>query len=256
MEEIDNVSFSVWVCRNASSNKNNQTERDSTPSHMPSLESSDLGRVEYDECLEEVSELADPNPSKKRKLRGAYTAYTPTDRAKIGKYAAENGNKNARVHFLKHFPNLNESTVRNFKKAYLERMKFQQKQLHPQPVTQISIQPRGRPPLMMELDSKLVKLLHAVRSRGGIINIHVVRASAKALIATNPQTHQQLSHFDMPRSWVSSIYRRMGLVRRMGTTSRPPVPQGLYDECKERYLNEIMNLVQKKQHSSSIDTEF
>ena len=133
---------------------------------MPSLESSGLGRVEYNECLDQVSEFADPNPNKKRKTRGTYTTYTPTDRAKIGKYATENGNKRAREHFLRSFPKLNESTVRNFKKAYLVKMEFQRKQLHPQPVTQIPIQPRGRPPLMLELDSKLIKLLHAVRNKG------------------------------------------------------------------------------------------
>lgn len=93
---------------------------------------------------------------------------------------------------------------------------------------------------MLELDSKLIKLLLGVRNRGGVINIHVVRASAKALIDTNPQVHQQLSRFDMPRSWVYSLYRRMGMTRRMGTTSRPPVPRGLYEECKEQYLRDIL----------------
>ena len=68
---------------------------------------------------------------KKRRLRGTYTSYTPVVWAKIGKWALENGNKSARNHFLKDFPNLNESTVRNFKKAYEERMKWQRKQLHP-----------------------------------------------------------------------------------------------------------------------------
>ena len=52
---------------------------------------------------------------------------------------------------------------------------------------------------MLELDSKLVKLLHAIRNRGGVVNIHVVRASAKALIDTNMQGCQQLSHFDIPQ---------------------------------------------------------
>ena len=42
--------------------------------------------------------------------------YSAEDRARIGKYALENGNETARVHFLKKFPNLRESTVRNFKK--------------------------------------------------------------------------------------------------------------------------------------------
>ena len=82
---------------------------------MPSHEDSGLGRTEYEECISQISELSDPHPSKKRKLRGTYAVYTAADRARIGKYAAENGNKNARLRFLKDFPNLNESTVRNFK---------------------------------------------------------------------------------------------------------------------------------------------
>ncbi len=58
---------------------------------MPVFESSGLGRIEYDECVARVSEIADPNPSKKRRLRRTYTSYTPADRARIGKYATENG---------------------------------------------------------------------------------------------------------------------------------------------------------------------
>ncbi len=213
-------------------------------SHMPYQEDSGLGRIEYNECISQVSELSDPRPSKKRRLRGAYTVYTPADRARIGKYAVENGNKNARLRFLKDFPSLNESTVRNFKKSYVEKMNQQRKQMNPQPVTEIQIQPRGRPPYMLELDNKLIKFLLAVRSRGGIINIHVVRASAKALIDTNPD-HQQLARFNMPRSWVYSLYRRMGLSRRMGTTSRPPVPRGLYEECKRQFLGDILEIKTK-----------
>ena len=43
----------------------------------------------------------------------------------------------------------------------------------------------------------------------------------------------------MPRTWVQSIYRRMGYTRRAATTSRPPVPQRLYDECCREFLNDI-----------------
>ena len=39
-------------------------------------------------------------------------------RAKIGKYVAENGNEKARKHFSKDFPNLKESTIKNFKKKF------------------------------------------------------------------------------------------------------------------------------------------
>ena len=200
------------------------------PDHMPAIEESGLGIVEYQSALSTVSDVADPTPTKKRRLLGTYIQYSPKDRAKIGQYALEHGNERARC------PHLKESTIRNFKKAYKERLDHERKKLHPKPVLEIQTQPRGRPPLLLELDGKLITFLKAVRIRGGVINIHVVRAAAKALIETNADVEHQLRKFDMPRS---SIYRRMGLTRRMGTTSRPPLPQGLYDECRWQFLQQI-----------------
>ena len=89
--------------------------------HLPNLEESGLGRVEYDNVTSTVSELADPSPvaKKARTTRRKYV-YTPEKRAEIGKYALENGNERARLRFLTEFPSLRESTVRNFKAAYKE----------------------------------------------------------------------------------------------------------------------------------------
>ena len=42
-------------------------------SHMPSHEDSGLGRVEYEECISQVSKLSNPQPSKKKRLQGTYT---------------------------------------------------------------------------------------------------------------------------------------------------------------------------------------
>ena len=39
----------------------------------------------------------------------------------------------------------------------------------------------------------------------------------------------------------------MGLTRRMGTTSQPPVPQGLYAECRRYFLREVDQ--KRKEHS-------
>ena len=39
-------------------------------------------------------------------------------KADIVKYAAENGNKRALKHFEKDFPELNESTIQNFRNKY------------------------------------------------------------------------------------------------------------------------------------------
>ena len=213
--------------------------------HLPSINESGLGMVEYREVTRAVSDLSDPSPAKKKNPRGSYTKYTPKQRADIGKYALENGNERARRHFSVRFPKLTESTVRNFKKSYKDELDKQRKQLIPQPVKEIVPKTRGRPPILLELDEKLRKVLKAIRMKGGVVNIHVVRATATALIKTNPSSSQHLRNFSMPRSWVQSLYRRMGLTKRAGTTSRPPVPQGLYDECRVEYLGDIDKKIKK-----------
>ena len=209
------------------------------PSHIPTAEESGLGRAEYESVMgSSLAELSDPSPpaKKQRKARGKYMTYTAKNQAKIGKYALEHGNEKARRCFLAQFPNLKESTVRNFKRTYKDQLNVQRKQLHPQPVTALPSKPRGQPPALLELDEKLIKFLRALRIKGGVINIHVVRATATALITSNPSTSLHLQNLSMPRSWVQSVYQRLGFTRRMGTTARPSVPKGLFDECRFSYL--------------------
>ena len=57
--------------------------------------------------------------------------------------------------------------------------------MNPQPVDSITSQPRGRPSILLELDIKLIQLPFAIRTKGGVVNIHVVHATAKALIESN-----------------------------------------------------------------------
>ena len=81
---------------------------------FPTLQESGLGIVEYDAVTQSLEgpPQEEPPPSKKRRgSSGNYSTYKATTRAKIGKYALENGNERARKHFLKEFPNLPESTV-------------------------------------------------------------------------------------------------------------------------------------------------
>ena len=85
--------------------------------------------------------------------------------------------------------------------------------------------------------------LRAIRARGGVVNSNVVHGTARALIDAGGARQQ--NSIELPRSWVQSIYRRMGLVRRMATTSRPPVPKGLYDECCLQFLRDIKGVMKK-----------
>ena len=229
--------FQFGIRRVSASNLESERADNCAAGHLPTSIESGLGDTEHSQVCEAVLDLADPSPAKKGRARGKYTHYSPAERAQIGRYALENGNERARKHFIAKFPNLKESTIRNFKLAYKERLKRQQQ------VVEIPHKPRGRPPILLELDVKLIRFLRAVRNRGGVVNIHVVRASAKALIDSNPLMASHLQNFNMPRSWVTSVYRRMGYTRRAGTTARPAVPQGLYDESRRDYLCDIQKKI-------------
>ena len=116
-------------------------------------------------------------------------------RAKIGKYAAENGKEKAREHFFKDFPDLKESTIKNFKKKYHVKLAETRKPGNTEVIC-IPSEVRGRPPILMELDNKLLTFLKGIRSRGGAINVHVVRGVTHAIITSNPaMTH--LNNFRM-----------------------------------------------------------
>uniref|UniRef100_A0A1X7SIB0 DUF4817 domain-containing protein n=1 Tax=Amphimedon queenslandica TaxID=400682 RepID=A0A1X7SIB0_AMPQE len=100
--------------------------------------------------------------AKKRRECGTYTAYRRKDSASIGKYALESGNEKARLHFLSTFPNLRESTIRNFTKAYESQLSVERKKVNPKPVTELTTKPKGRPPVPLDLDEKLTIFLRAI----------------------------------------------------------------------------------------------
>ena len=108
-------------------------------------------------------------------------------------------------------------------------------------VTSIPHDTRGRPPLLLDLDQKLMLLLKSIRNRGGVVNFNVVKASALALIKSN--TAKDFRGFEPTSTWVRSIYRRCNFFRRAGTTTRPPVPLGIYGECKLTFLTDINSCI-------------
>ncbi|CAH3182725.1 unnamed protein product, partial [Porites lobata] len=84
-------------------------------------------RNEYNQVAAAVVDLARPQPSQSRSKRSKYVQYSGEDRAKIAKYSCEHGNTKALQHFSKEYPNLKESTLRNFKKAYQDKLKVIQR---------------------------------------------------------------------------------------------------------------------------------
>ena len=91
-----------------------------SPAYLSSAFESGLGQQEYQTVISNVVDLANPSTvspatGRQRGKRQSYVHYSGEMIAKIGKYAAENGNEKARKHFSKDFPDLKEI---NFKKKY------------------------------------------------------------------------------------------------------------------------------------------
>ena len=84
-----------------------------------------------------------------RRKRKYTTIFTPEDRAKVGKYAAQNGVAKAQKNFRK--LNLSESTVRYFKKAYLAEVSKRAKTGDATKVTHLEVAKRGRKVALGEL---------------------------------------------------------------------------------------------------------
>ena len=134
--------------------------------------------------------------------------------------ALENGNIDTISHFKRELPALKESTVRNFKKAYK--------------VTRHILMFNAR-----KVDQCHLQKYHLCHVATHHYNSTVVRATALTILESESYHHLSIEVKDLKRLWVQSVYKRMGLVRRMATTSHPRVPKGVYNESRLKYLRDI-----------------
>ena len=119
---------------------------------MPSMEDTELGAVSYEAVVSAVRAVTLP-------ISTTYRKYSPRDRYIIGKYANETGSTAAGGKFRSKFPNLNGSTVREFRKKYLDQLKSASKNNRP-PQKGILPLPRGRPLLLgVKIDEGVRKFL-------------------------------------------------------------------------------------------------
>ena len=112
-----------------------------------------LAKKEANKAMQCVlDEQSSQQPSSKRRK---YTTFSDEQRAKVGKYAAENGNTAALRKFRSELPNLGESTVRFFKKCYLNEVQNSSGAA----VTNIPSRKRGRPLTLGEIDEEVQKFI-------------------------------------------------------------------------------------------------
>ena len=103
--------------------------------------------------------------------------------------------------------------------------------------------PRERPLLLGSLDQMVQRFLLTLRSRGVVVSRTIATDIARALIARN--TQYNLGHVKIDSSWAYSLFRRMGFKRRMRTTGKAEIPEGVRKEAELLYLHDIVSIVKK-----------
>ena len=144
--------------------------------------------------------------------------------------------------FRSKFPTLNESTVREFRKKYLDESKsasnnnrFPQKSILPLP--------RGRPLLLgVKIDEGVRKFVSALRYRGGRTTFSVAVAVAKALVQKSDDDGLKFLQFG--KNWAQSLFRRMCFKKRAATTGKVIIPEGARKEAELMYLHDIVTKIE------------
>ena len=154
----------------------------------------------------------------------------------------ENGKKN--------YPNFNESTVRGCRKLYEARIKdAHHKKKSPNKVIVNKL--TGRPCLLGDkIDSLVQNYLKATRNKRGAVNSLVSIATAKVLLKQYPRLEKE--NLKTERSWVQSLFRCMGFVRRIKTTGKVHITVGAQKEPELKFLHQLVNQVEKYQITPSL----
>ena len=157
---------------------------------------------------DEVCAVID-SPSRKRKRIEEYGKYSPEVRLKIARYCIDNGPAKTARHFTKELGRpVNESTIRNIKKSYLNSPKRDQFK------TVMPRSPRGRPSKLGEkLDDMVKDYIRGLRVSGCGVNTRIIMAAARGIILHKDK--KLLSEYggqiELTKSWAASIMKRMGL---------------------------------------------
>ena len=102
----------------------------------------------------------------------------------------------------------------------------------------------GKPlSLQTELDAKLGRFIICLREAGANINRHVIHGVLMGLIKSDLSTYGSCLDFNVTRGWISYLYKRMNMTRRMVTTSRPKITRTIWEDTHFIFLKEIAHAV-------------
>ncbi|CAG2246019.1 unnamed protein product [Mytilus edulis] len=180
-------------------------------------------------------------PSRKRK-RGDYINYDEETRAKIARYAVDNGVARASRKFTSDLGRkVSETTIRSMRDTYVKLKKKVGTELATLPHS-----PRGNPLLLGDLDTKVQDWIRKVRINGGVINARIVMAAAEAIVTkfARHRLERYGGHITITNTFAKSLLRRMGFVKRKGTKAVKHLPND-FDDIRQEYISKINNVREK-----------
>ena len=195
---------------------------------LPTAKDTEIGELATKEANAAVSkvlqEAAQPQSTVSHKRK--HTVFSPEQRAVIGQYAAEHSNIATVKKFKADFEHgLGESTVRSFKKKYLEELKKSKERISDGEVprvTEITTKPRGSPLLLGKFDG----------------DVQIVTAKNQNLLL------KYGGHIELNRPWAVSLLQRMGFVRRLGSTQTKAILScEQISKSKHTYLTQVIGMV-------------
>ena len=178
--------------------------------------------------------------------RGRYDFFSPENKAKVAKYASENGVTASLHHFKQtgEFNNLKESTVRGWVKQYRSELRpaaGESASTGTACIKKLCENKWGRPLLIGEdLECQVQEFIREVRSSGGVVNTAITLAAAKGIVLAKDANmlSQNGGYLNLTRDWAKRLLSRMGLVKRKAITT-VKITTEIFEDLKVQFLTDI-----------------
>ncbi|WAR07101.1 hypothetical protein MAR_017059 [Mya arenaria] len=200
-----------------------------------------------------VDELKKDGGQTSGKRKREYSSNDEETRAKIARYAVDNGVAKAARRFTS---DLNrkviETTVRSMRDRYVKLKKT----LGEEP-TVLAHSPLGAPTLLGQYDETVHSYIRRMRVSGGVVNIRTVRAAAEGIMKkyARHKLRQFGGHVAVEKSLARSILRRMGFVKRKGTKATKTLSADLED-IKDTFVSKVQGMIQEHHIPDSLVLNF
>ena len=147
------------------------------------------------------------------------------------------------LYFSRLFPDrsLKESTVRTWKKKFLQEISRRKRAGEAVTVEALENKKTGRPLMLgQDLDKQVQSHLAAPLESGAVVNTAIVIACAMDIVKSHNSNLLQCNggHIVLSKPWVKSLMERMGLVkRRASTKAKVSLPE--FDRLKAQFLFDV-----------------